>query len=78
MLTLVPLVVHDHKCHLASHFNHLDLTNAVMPLMMPVASHGANTIANDIIGPIKSCCTLFQSSLPKESNGTTDHAIVVM
>ena len=31
----IPKASHDEKCHLASHFDHLDLRNVMMPLIMP-------------------------------------------
>ena len=31
--TLVPMALHDQKCHIAPHFSCLDLRNAKVPLM---------------------------------------------
>ena len=45
---LQPMVSHDQKSHTASHFNHLDLRNAMVPLMTPSASLDATDIANSI------------------------------
>ena len=36
-LMLAPMVLHDQKSHVAHHFDHLDLRNAVVPLMTPSA-----------------------------------------
>ena len=33
----------DQKCHVAHHLAHLDLRNAIAPLMMLSTSHGADT-----------------------------------
>ena len=37
-VTLMSIVSHDQKSHLAPHINHLDLRNSMVPLMMPLAS----------------------------------------
>ena len=46
MITQVPVVSHDPKSHVASYFNFLDLTNAMVPLTMSLVSHVADTIGN--------------------------------
>ena len=35
----------DKKCHVALHFDHLDLRNVMLPLMVLSTSHDANTNA---------------------------------
>ena len=39
------------KCHVASHFNHLDLRKAMMPFTTPTASFDANASTNSITWP---------------------------
>ena len=45
------------KNNVASHFEHLDLRNAMMPLMTLSASHDANVNLNGITWPKRSCHT---------------------
>ena len=42
---------HYQKSHVAPHFSHLDLTNAMVPLTMPSALHVACVNANGITLP---------------------------
>ena len=65
MPTLTLIVSHDQKCHVSSQFSHLGPTNAVVALMMPLASHDVNADTNGVTQPQKSCCISFQPSLPK-------------
>ena len=46
-------ISHDWKSHAAPHFNYLDQRNAVVPLMMPLASDGADAGASGIDMTIK-------------------------
>ena len=54
------------KGYVAPHFSHLDLRNAVVPLMMPLASCDQN------------CCISFWLSWPKRWNGVIDNTLWVM
>ena len=61
--------------HVAPQFCHLDLTNAIVWLIMPSALCDSN--ANYVIWPEKSCVS-FQSSWHKECNGAIDDPIDAM
>ena len=52
-MTLTPasMVLHDQQSHVALHFDYLDLTSAVVPLMMPLTSDAAAADGNDITCP---------------------------
>ena len=56
---LMPMELHDQKSHIVPHFNHLDVRDAMMPLMVPSGSPDANASANGITWPKRSCCTSF-------------------
>ena len=45
---LGPVVSYDQK-HVAHHFDHLDLRNAIAPLMVLSTSHAANTNVSGIM-----------------------------
>ena len=75
-MTLVLMTSHDQKCHIAPHFNFLDLRNAVVPLMMLLALCDAG--ANSVTSPKEACCISFQLSLPKENCGATYDAGCIM
>ena len=47
------------KCHIASLFDHLDLTNGMMPLMTLLESCDTDTSINGIISHKKLSCTSF-------------------
>ena len=49
-------------------FNHLDIRNVMLPLIMLSASHYISTHGTGIIIPKMSCCTSFQLSWPVECN----------
>ena len=80
MWGLVPLVSHDQKfmLHIS---DHLDLRNAMAPLMILSTLYDANTNA---VMPVashdkeKSCCTSFQLSWPKECIVDIDDAVGTM
>ena len=55
------------KNNATPNFSHLDIRNAIVPLMMPWAS--CNAVAHGITWPKKSCCTSFWISWPKECDG---------
>ena len=40
---------HDQKCHVASHFDHLDPRNAVLPVMMMFAIWYADARSNGVM-----------------------------
>ena len=44
----MPVASYDQKSHVASNFNHLDLANAVVPLMTWLASCDTDTSSNTI------------------------------
>ena len=69
--------LHDHKCHVAPCFNHLDLTNKMVSLTMPAVLYDVLIGANSITSPIESCFTLFQLSSPNEQNDATDNAVSI-
>ena len=45
----VLMASHDQEGHVSLHFNHPDLRNAIVPLMMPLLSSDADTNANGMI-----------------------------
>ena len=47
--TPVPVASHDQKSHVAPHSDHLELTNAVVPLTLPSASHDTNATIKFIL-----------------------------
>ena len=63
------------KCDVASHFNHLDLTNGMVPLMTLLASCNSDTSISGITWSKMSCCTLFESSWPNECIHAIDNTI---
>ena len=63
------------KTEVTSHFDHLELWNAIVLMMIPSVSCEANT---GIKWPMKSRCTLFQSSWSSKQNCAIDSAINVM
>ena len=63
---------HITKSYVATHFNCLHLGNAMVPLIMLLASHAMDASANGVTWSKMSCCTSFQLSSSKECNGTTD------
>ena len=75
---LMPMASHDHKSHVAPHFNHLDLRNVMMSLMTQSASLDATVSVNGITWPKRSYCTLFCSFWCKECNTAIDISISVM
>ena len=48
MLMLMLIALHVQKTYVSPYFNHLDLTNAVVPLIITLASCDADTNANGI------------------------------
>ena len=40
------MALHDHKCHIAPHFDCVDIMNAVVPLTKMSTPHAAETFAN--------------------------------
>ena len=48
------------KSHVAPHFDHLDLRNAVVPLMTPQAPYDADANSNGTTLLKRSCCTSLQ------------------
>ena len=73
---LMPMASNGQESYVATNFNHLDLRNPVVPLMIPLASCAAN--ANGIMIPKMSHCMSFQSSWCKECSGTFDDANGIM
>ena len=57
-------------------FNHL--TYKMVPLMMPLMSHNADTNANGITLPKMSCCTPFWLFWPKKHSSALHDAISIM
>ena len=45
---LGPVASHDQKSHVAPHFDHLDLGNAMLPLTMSLASCDVSTGTNGV------------------------------
>ena len=56
------------KNNVASHIDHLDPRNTMIPLIMLLVSHNANASTHGVSWP-KLCGTLFQLSWPKKWNG---------
>ena len=80
---MVPFVMHWHHVMQAPvPMLHLVLIiftkNAVVSLMMPLASHNADASANSVKWLKISCCILFQSSCPNKCIGVIDDVISVM
>ena len=48
MPMMAPMILHDQKGYVALHFGHLDLRNAMVPLMMMLASYNTDSSANGI------------------------------
>ena len=44
----VPMLSYDQESHVAPEFNHLDLMNAIVPLIMPLVLCDANAAINGI------------------------------
>ena len=55
---------HNQKTDVSPYFDHLDLTNEMVPLMMLSVSCDADAGSNDITWLKKVCCTLFWLSWP--------------
>ena len=68
-LTVALMVLHDQKCHVAPHFNNLDVWNAVVLLTMPMVSLDAKASASVMAWSKRSCLISLQSSWCKECNG---------
>ena len=45
---MMPILAHGQESHVEPHFDHLDIRNAVVPLMMSLVSLDADAGANDI------------------------------
>ena len=75
---LVPVALTWQKCHVASHFHHYDLTNAMVPLITLFASCDTDKSIHGITKPKELCYTLFQSSGPNELIGAIDNAIDII
>ena len=56
---LAPNVSCDESSHVAPHFGYLDERNAVVPLMMPLASHDADASSNGMDMTKMSFCISF-------------------
>ena len=69
VLMLAPVVSHDQKSYVIPCFDFLYLTNAVVLLVVVLASCNADTSTNGVTGLKNSCCTSFQASRP---NGYSD------
>ena len=72
------MVSHNQESHVVPPFDSCDLRNTMVPLMTMLVSCNTNTGANGISWPKKSCCTSFQSYLPKEFNGPVNDAVGIM
>ena len=59
-------VSHDHKSHITSNFDYLDLRNVIVTLRILTALCDGNTSANGMSWQEKPCCTSFLSYWPKE------------
>ena len=57
------------KSHIVPYFDHLDLRNAVLPLIRSSSLHDANASSNGIAWPRRSCYISFQLSWSKECIG---------
>ena len=65
------------KNYVAPHFDHPDLSNAIVPLITPSVSCDTNASASGMTWPKKSCCTSVWMSWPKECNGAIDNVISI-
>ena len=63
MPMLPPMAWHEQKSHVLSPFDHLDLTNGIMPFMTQLALCDTDMRIHDIACPEKKCCTFFVSYL---------------
>ena len=72
-----PVVSHDQKSHVAPHFSFLDLRNAMVPVMTPLASCHTNTNTNGIPWIKKSSCISFWLSWPNKWNSTMDCTVIM-
>ena len=75
MLMPGPFASHDQKSNVALHFDHLDLRNAIMPLILILAP--CDTSANGNAWPEMSYCVSSQSAWPGECRGTNDDSISI-
>ena len=66
------------KGHIVSHFDHTDVTNAMMPLMTLLASSDTDTSINGITWLKVLCCILLQSYWPNKCNDVIGNAIGLM
>ena len=73
----MPMVSHYQKSHVVPHFNCLDLTNSMVPFMMPSALCVAAN-ANSVTWSKKSHCTSFWSPWPKECRDATEDAVSII
>ena len=63
-----PNASHYQKGHVAPHFDYLDITNVVVPLRMPLASHDADAGTKSITGS-KMSYYIFWASWHNKWNG---------
>ena len=75
----VPMVLCDHKGHVAPLSNHLNLRNVMVPQMLPLVSQNADTNASSIMWYWYSCqwcymmkVVIFLLSLPEVFSGAID------
>ena len=69
---------HITKRHVASRFDHPDLRNAMMPLMIPSASLDINISTNEITSARMSHCTSFWLSFHKECHDSIDNTVSII
>ena len=62
--------------HVVSHFDHLDLANAVVPLMMLLGSYGANALCQWSCMAQKLCFALFWESWSDKCSGAIENAVL--
>ena len=74
-MTLMPIPSHNQKSHDASPFDHLDLSNGMVPLITLLDSCDTDTNINDITWPKKLFCTSFWLSRLKQCIVAIDDAI---
>ena len=69
---------HMAKKSCSSPFDHLELTNGMVPFMTLLISYDTDTSINGITQPTKLCYTLFQSSWPNEYSDTIGNAVGII
>ena len=72
-MMLILMASHDPKSHIASPFDHLDVTNGMVPLMTLLESCNTDISMNGITWSKKLGCTSFWLAWPNQCHGAIDY-----